>query len=70
MRAILTALFLSMSVAAVASPALAAGEDGRDLGGDEQFLAPSDRDTPQINVGVVAGSDAPQPAGQERYEKN
>ncbi len=74
MRTILMTLALGISVAAVASPALAdpAEPDGNktDLGTIEQLLARSDRDTPQINVGVVAGSGEPQrPVVQEqRYE--
>jgi len=73
MRTILMTLALGISVAAVASPALADPEpDGNktDLGTIERLLARSDRDTPQINVGVVAGSDEPQrPAAQrQRYE--
>ena len=66
------ALALGISVAAVASPALAAPEgDGNnaDLGTVEKILAQSDRDTPQVGVGVVAGSDEPLPLVQQwRYE--
>ncbi len=67
MRSILMALALGISVAAFAAPALA-GEmvDA----GIEKFLAQSDRDTPQINVGVVAGTDEPsRPAWlEQRYD--
>ncbi len=72
MRMILMALALGISLAAVASPALAEPDGNKtDLGTIDRFLAQSDRDTPQIGVGVVAGSDEPQhrPAVQEqRYE--
>lgn len=75
MRMILTALALGISVAAVASPALAAPAepDGNrtDLGTIDQILAQPDRVTPQIGVGVVAGSGEPQPVPvvqQWRYE--
>ena len=72
MRMILLALVLGISVAAVASPALAEPDGNKtDLGTLDQFLGRSDRDTPQISVGVVAGSDElqPLPAVQEqRYE--
>ena len=74
MRMILVALTLGISVAAVASPALAgpAEPDGNrtDLGTLERILAQSDRDTPQIGVSVVAGSDNEQrPLVQQwRYE--
>jgi hypothetical protein len=72
MRAILMALALGISVAAIASPALAERGDGNktDLGTIDQVLAQSDRDTPQIGVSVVAGSDEPHgPAWQvQRYE--
>ncbi len=74
MRTILMTLALGISVAAVVSPALAdpAEPDGNktDLGTIERFLARSDRDTPQINVGVVAGSDEPQRTAvqEQRYE--
>lgn len=66
MRAILMALALGISVAAIASPARAG--DTTDLG--DKFLAQADRDTPQINVGVVAGTDEPhRPAWlEQRYE--
>ncbi len=73
MRTILMALALGISVAAVASPALAAPNepDGNrtDLGTVEKILAQSDRDTPQVGVGVVAGSDEQRPLVQQwRYE--
>jgi hypothetical protein len=73
MRMILMALTLGISVAAVASPALAAPDetDGNrtDLGTVEKILAQSDRDTPQIGVSVVAGSDEQRPLVQQwRYE--
>ena len=71
MRAILVALALGISVAAIASPALAETGDGNktDLGTIDRILSQSDRDTPQISVGVVAGSDEHGPAWQEqRYE--
>ena len=72
MRAILMALALGISVASVASPALAERGDGNktDLGTIDRILTQSERDTPQISVGVVAGSDQPHgPALQEqRYE--
>ena len=73
MRMILMALALGISVAAVASPALAAPAepDGNrtDLGTIDQILAQSDHDTPQVGVGVVAGSDEQRPLVQQwRYE--
>ena len=82
MRMILMALALGISVAAVASPALAAPDetDGNrtDLGTIEKILAQSGRETPQVNVGVVAeqvdlgavaGSDAqPTWLQQMRYD--
>jgi hypothetical protein len=71
MRVILMALALGISIAAIASPVLAEPDGNKtDLGTIDRFLARSDRATPQINVGVVAGSDEPQrPAVQEqRYE--
>ena len=76
MRTILMALALGISVAVVASPALGdpAEPDGNktDLGTLDQFLARADRDTPQISVGVVAGSDElqPLPAVQEQRHEN
>ena len=72
MRMILVALALGISVAAVASPALAEPDGNKTyLGTIDQFLGRFNRDTPQISVGVVAGSDElqPLPAVQEqRYE--
>ena len=56
------ALALGISVAAVASPALAGPEgDGNnsDLGTVEKILAQSDRDTPRVGLGVTAGSEEP-----------
>ncbi len=70
MRMILMALALGISIAAIASPVLAdTGDDKVDQGIDK-VLASSDRDTPQINVGVVAGTDEPhRPAWlEQRYE--
>lgn len=71
MRAILMALLLGISVGAIASPALAESDDNKtDLGSIDRILAQADRDTPQISVGVVAGSEEPHgPVWQElRYE--
>lgn len=70
MRMILMALAFGISAAAIASPALAEPGDDKVDRGIEQVLAQSDRDTPQIGVSVVAGSDEPhRPAVQEqRYE--
>jgi hypothetical protein len=71
MRSILMALALGISVAAFAAPALAEPDGNKtDLGTIDKFLARSDRDTPQIGVGVVAGSDEPhRPAWlEQRYE--
>ena len=67
MRVILMALALGISISAIASPALAG--DKVDYG-IEKFLAQSDSDAPQLNVGVVAGSDEPhRPAWlEQRYE--
>ena len=71
MRVILTALILGLSVAATSAPALAADDAGRDFGGNDHFVTTTERDTPQINLGVIAGGDEEQaPALQERYEKN
>ncbi len=70
MRMILMALALGISISAIASPVLAdTGDDKVDQGIDK-VLASSDRDTPQINVGVVAGTDEPhRPAWlEQRYE--
>ena len=74
MRMILMALALGISVAAVASPALAAPDeaDGNktDLGTVEKILVQSDRDTPQVGVGVVAGSDEQRPLVQQWRDAN
>jgi hypothetical protein len=70
MRMILMALALGISTSAIASPALAdQGDDKVDRGIDKIFAQP-DRETPQINVSIVAGTDEPQrPAWlQQRYE--
>jgi hypothetical protein len=70
---ILTALALGIAIATVAAPALAEPGDGNktDLGGIEKFLAASDRDTPQIDVGVVAGTDEEaRPAWLEQRHEN
>jgi hypothetical protein len=69
MRMILMALALGISISAIASPVLADEGDKVDRGIDK-VLAQSDRDTPQINVGVVAGTDEPhRPAWlEQRYE--
>ncbi len=70
MRNILLALALSISISAVASPALADTGDDKVDRGIEKIVAQSDRDTPQINVGVVAGTDEPhRPMWlEQRYE--
>jgi hypothetical protein len=71
MRNTLLALVLGISISAIASPALAESGDDKVDRGIDQILAQSDRDTPQIGVGVVAGSDEPQRPGvyqEQRYE--
>ena len=70
MRMILMALALGISISAIASPVLADTGDDKVDRGIEKVLAQSDRDTPQINVGVVAGTDEPhRPAWlEQRYE--
>ena len=70
MRVILMALALGISISAIASPALAEPNEDKVDRGIEKFLAQSDSDAPQLNVGVVAGSDEPhRPAWlEQRYE--
>ncbi len=70
MRTILMALALGISIAAVASPAFAEPSDDKVDRGIEKVLAQSDSGAPQLNVGVVAGSDEPhRPAWlEQRYE--
>lgn len=71
MRTILMALALGISVAAVASPALAEPDGNKtDLGTIDRVLAQADREIPQIGVGVVAGSDETHSSAwqQMRYE--
>jgi hypothetical protein len=71
MRNILLALALGISISAIASPALAESGDDKVDRGIDQILSQSERDLPQISVGVVAGSDEPQRPGvyqEQRYE--
>jgi hypothetical protein len=71
MRNILLALALGISISAIASPALAESGDDKVDRGIDKIIAQSDRDLPQISVGVVAGSDEPQRPGvyqEQRYE--
>lgn len=71
MRYILLALALGISISAIASPALAESGDDKVDRGIDKIVAQSERDLPQIGVGVVAGSDEPQrPAvyQEQRYE--
>jgi hypothetical protein len=70
MRTILMALALGISIAAVASPALAEPSDDKVDRGIEKVLAQSDSGAPQLNVGVVAGSDEPHRHAwlEQRYE--
>jgi hypothetical protein len=70
MRLILMALALGISISAIASPALAEPSEDKVDRGIEKVLAQSDSDAPQLNVGVVAGSDEPhRPAWlEQRYE--
>ena len=70
MRTILMALALGISISAIASPALAEPSEDKVDRGIEKFLALTDRDTPQIGVGVVAGSDEPRPVVQQLREEN
>ena len=70
MRMILMALVLGISISAIPSPVLAdSGDDKVDYVIDK-VLAQSDGDTPQINVGVTAGTDEPhRPVWlEQRYE--
>lgn len=70
MRMILIALALGISISAIASPVLAdTGDDKVDYGIDKALAQP-DRDTPQINVGVIAGTDEPHRSVwlEQRYE--
>jgi hypothetical protein len=71
MRNILLALALGISISAIASPALAESSDDKVDRGIDRILAQPERDLPQINVAVVAGSDEPHRPGvyqEQRYE--
>ncbi len=70
MRMILMALALGISISAIASPVFADQGDDKVDQGIDKILAQPDRDTPQISVGVVAGTDEPhRPAWlEQRYE--
>ena len=70
MRMILMALALGISISAIASPALAEPSDDKVDRGIEKVLAQTDRDTPQIGVGVVVGSDESRPAVQVQRDEN
>ena len=68
MRTMLMSMILAMLVAGAAAPALASEQDRE--GGNDRAIGAGDTGAPQVNVGVVAGSDEQGPAISDRYEKN